>query len=96
MDWTWFALPTERVEHEVKCWPPYFEAVTSGSKPFEVRKNDRGFQKGDALILKEWNPTYNYGSGTYTGRVHRCIITYVLPGGAFGIEPGYVVLGLSW
>lgn len=86
----------ERVEHEVKCWPPYFEAVASGSKPFEVRKNDRGFQKGDALVLKEWNPNYNYGSGAYTGRAHRCIITYVLAGGVFGIEPGYVVLGLSW
>lgn len=89
-------LSDARATHEVKCWPPYFDAVVRGSKPFEVRKNDRGYQKGDALVLREWNPDFNYGSGGYTGQAHRCIITYVLAGPGFGIEAGYVVLGLSW
>jgi hypothetical protein len=30
-----------------------------------------------------------------TGREAQYVITYVLTGGQFGIEPGYVVLGLG-
>ena len=33
--------------HELKCWPEYFEAVISGAKTFEVRKNDRDFAVRD-------------------------------------------------
>lgn len=76
--------------HELKCWPEYFLAVRDGRKPFEVRKNDRDFRTGDALILREWNPFRE----SYTG--HRCNVdvTYVLHGGQFGIEKGYVVMGI--
>lgn len=37
--------------HELKILPEYFEAVTSGRKQFEIRKNDRDFKVGDQLIL---------------------------------------------
>lgn len=39
--------------HELKILHEYFEAVTSGRKQFEIRKNDRGFKVGDQLILCE-------------------------------------------
>lgn len=43
------------MEHKLKILPEYFEAVKSGSKTFEVRKDDRGFQAGDTLFLQRKN-----------------------------------------
>lgn len=43
--------------HELKIWPQYYFQVASGMKTFEYRENDRNFQKGDKVILKEWDPT---------------------------------------
>ena len=49
--------------HELKIWPQYYHAVAGGSKTFEVRKNDRGYQKGDRVTLRCFDPVeerYNY------------------------------------
>lgn len=47
-----------RVKHELRCWPEFFAATRRGHKKFELRRDDRpeGFQVGDELLLKEWNP----------------------------------------
>ena len=91
-------MPTDRittvrdpVEHDLKCWPPYFEAVRSGEKPFEVRKADRDYRVGDVLLLREWRPDWK----DYTGRLCRRRVTYKLEGGGFGIEAGTCILGLA-
>jgi ribosomal protein S17 len=74
-------------EHELKTWRPYFEDVWEGRKAFEVRKNDRDFQVGDRVILRETGPR--------DPRRIYATVGYVLSGGQFGIEPGYAVLGLT-
>ena len=51
------------MRHELKCWPAYFSAILAGTKTFEIRTNDRGFQVGDELLLKEWDPTTELYSG---------------------------------
>jgi len=81
--------------HELKCWPPYFGALADGSKTFEVRHNDRGFQAGDSLLLREWDPRAT-PSTAYTGRELHCQVTYVLQGGGpfVGLKAGYAVLAL--
>ena len=61
--------------HHLKVYPEYFCAIIDGTKPFEVRKDDRGFEVGDALILREWNDE------SYTGRAVRSAVTYILKGG---------------
>lgn len=76
------------MEHELKCWPEFFAPMVSGEKPFDVRRNDRGFQRGDTILLREWNPN----TKEYTGRDVRFEVSYVLSG--WGIAPEHVVLGL--
>lgn len=43
--------------HELKIWPQFYCRVADGSKTFEIRNNDRAFQSGDTVILKEWDPS---------------------------------------
>lgn len=45
------------MRHELKILPQYFCRVADGTKTFEVRENDRGFQPNDEVVLKEWDPS---------------------------------------
>lgn len=44
------------MKHELKIWPKYYCRVRSGEKTFEVRDNDRDFQRGDIVVLNEYDP----------------------------------------
>lgn len=83
----------ERVVHTVKCDPDFFDDVRTGRKPFEVRKDDRNYQKGDMLCLVEFDRI----KARFTGRVILRKITYVLNATQYadGLQPGYSVLGLD-
>lgn len=58
--------------HELKTWPEYFGPIANGYKTFEVRRDDRGFEVGDHLRLREWN------DGWYTTREMTVEVTYIL------------------
>ena len=75
------------MEHYLKIYPEYYEAVASKDKPFEVRKNDREYQVGDKLILRECN-------GRCSGRYITADVSYVLNNPQFCAK-GYVILGLK-
>ena len=77
--------------HVLKTVQPYFEALWSGEKRFEVRKNDRGFQVGDSLCLRE----YDAAARSYSGRLVMANVLYVLIGPQFGVEAGYCVMSLG-
>jgi hypothetical protein len=78
--------------HELKCVPPYFDAVLDGTKTYELCLDDgRGFQVGDVLHLRE----YVVAEG-YTGRETRRRVTHVLRDAEdFGLAPGCAVLSLA-
>jgi len=59
---------------EKKVWPLYFEKILLGKKNFELRLADFNCEKGDVLLLKEWNPK----TKQYTGRVLEKKVTSVL------------------
>jgi hypothetical protein len=90
------------VVHELKCHPEPYQAVKRGDKPFEFRKDDRGFNVGDTLWLREWDPKRGYDfyipelpeSNSYTGDECRRLVTYIIREG-FGIPEGYCIMGFG-
>jgi hypothetical protein len=82
-------------DHELKTVPAYFDPVYRGVKTFEVRRDDRGFQKGDVIWLREFNPNARTPQQQYTGRSMLATISWILTGGQMGIEPGYVVMSID-
>lgn len=86
------------MEHELKCWPAFFERLVDGSKTFEVRKDDRGYQRGDTLHIREWDkgkPVPGHVSGDYTGREARFEVGFVLRSGpGFVLPDDFVVMSL--
>lgn len=79
----------EKRLHELKIYPKYFDAVLNGNKQFEIRKNDRNFQVGDNIFLREWDNI------KYSGRTIFAEITYVLDDKFIGLTEGYVALGIK-
>lgn len=79
--------------HKLKTWPEFYNAIESGEKTFEVRKDDRAtpFRVGDVLHLQEWLP----GKKAYTGRHMTVDVTYLISGPAFGIERGFVCMAIT-
>lgn len=76
--------------HELKVWPEYFDAIWDGRKTFEFRDDDRGFEVGDILDLRAWDPAKSEYTG---GRLLRRV-TYLLRG-TWGLPDGKVILALG-
>jgi hypothetical protein len=76
--------------HELNCDPEYFVKVYDGIKLFELRKNDRDYEVGDWLKLRE----YDRATKTYSGRWISARITFITDY-PDALRPGYVALGLK-
>lgn len=77
--------------HVLKTWQEYMHDINTGSKSFELRKDDREFEVGDVLMLMGWDNQFQ----KYTGDVIEAKINYILSGGQFGLEKGYVVMSIT-
>ncbi|MDH0826589.1 DUF3850 domain-containing protein [Acinetobacter johnsonii] len=84
-------------EFTLKTDPAVFQDVLDGKKTFEIRFNDRGYQVGDLIVLKETKFTgqqMREGSPLiYTGREMQKQISYILSG--YGLQDGWVILGIT-
>lgn len=72
--------------HNLKIYPEHFLKVLTGAKRAEVRINDRDYQKGDILVLREWDISYS-------GRRMTRIVTDVTD--ISFIADGYVLLSME-
>lgn len=79
------------MNHEIKLSEAYCDAVYSGDKTFEVRKNDRGYQKGDHVSFIPVDRDYETFYHPVSEKEY--IITYVHSG--LGLEKDYVVFGIK-
>ncbi|MCG8430997.1 MAG: DUF3850 domain-containing protein [Candidatus Omnitrophica bacterium] len=78
------------MHHELKIEPAYHDAITKGGKRFEIRYDDRGYQKGDSIVLRAYNRQYScYDSDRED---IEAVINYV---SNFRQREGYVVFGFN-
>jgi hypothetical protein len=74
--------------HDLKTWPEYFQAVRRGDKTFEIRKNDREYEVGDILRLREWEPRKE----DYTGEMIYAYVSYITD---YEQKDDYIVMGVK-
>ena len=70
--------------HTLKSVTTHFENLLNGNKPFDIRRDDRGYEEGDVLHLRE------YDGDDYTGRQSLYVVTY-----AEETTDGYVVMAVK-
>lgn len=73
------------MEHGIKCWMEFFEETWQGRKTFELRLNDRDYNVGDVVLLRE----FDHIKRIYTGRIITGTITYLIEGPRFGLAEGW-------
>ena len=79
------------VIHELKIMSNFANEIVNGNKTFEIRENDRGFQKGDRVKFNVLDMNgMSFPSHMLCKRTYE--ITYVLSG--WGLKDGYVVFGI--
>ncbi len=85
--------------HILKTWPEPFQAVLDGRKRYEIRVNDRFFVVGEVLHLKEYRVDIAeagaLGEGAFTGREAFARVTYMSPGGTWGLPANLCVLSIE-
>lgn len=80
--------------HLLKTDPYVFGLSMAGLKPWEIRKDDRGFVKGDTLVLKETAYSGEEMTGgkplIYTGREIESEVVEIIQG--YGLLKDWVVM----
>lgn len=79
------------MKHFLKTIQPHFQAVASGGKRVEIRKNDRSYEIGDVLVLCE----YDLQSNAFSGFEIEAKVTHVLRNYDEAVKPGYIALSIE-
>jgi hypothetical protein len=84
--------------HILKTDPDVFSDTWNGTKTYELRKDDRVFEVGDTLILRETRYSalemkegkpLEYTGRTVTGQIHHKLSS------CYGLKDGWCVLALT-
>jgi len=76
--------------HHLKIRPEYFADVLIGVKKAELRKDDRGYEVGDILVLHEWD------EDRCTGKACCVFVTHVLRNcPEYGLAEDYCILSID-
>ncbi len=78
-------------EHKIKIFEEFADAIERGDKNFEIRENDRGYQKGDIVRFDVRDKMGLVSFHHIDEKAYE--ITYVLSG--WGLKEGYVAFGIK-
>lgn len=81
--------------HELKIVAPFFRDVKEGKKLWELRYNDRDYQVGDQLLLKE----YVASEHRFTGDELLVDVVYIYEaaeGDPYGLPPDWCVMSIRF
>lgn len=81
-------------QHKLKIQWNFMIDILENGKNFEIRKNDRDFNKGDIVIF---TPTDTLGNIIQNPSIEIPVfrITYVFYGGQYGLSEDYCVFGIE-
>ena len=77
--------------HHIKLQENFAGSILSGEKSFELRRNDRGYQKGDLIQFEVVN-SVGVLVPDHELEGKKFLITYVLSG--WGLQDGFVALAI--
>ena len=81
----------EHTRHKLRIKEEFANAIITGEKNFEIRKNDRGFQRGDLIefvVVDDKGVAHHHEIDEYLYKIN-----YVMNG--YGLKNGYVVFGIE-
>lgn len=80
-------------DHHLKIYSKYFEGIIEDDpnkrKTLEIRRNDRGYQVGDKLMLNE----FSFEKAEFTNRWALVQVTHCLSGKPY-VPDGYVAMSI--
>ena len=78
------------VDHVLKTHPEAFQAILTGHKTAEFRRNDRGFKVGQVVRLAEYAPP-----PFFSVREIDIRITHIADNPEYGIPEGFAMLSFK-
>lgn len=77
--------------HLLKIQERFYNDILVGGKRFEVRKDDRGYQVGDVLNMRET------AAGKVTGRIVYALVTYIYRNDQDSefLRNGHIIMGFD-
>ena len=80
--------------HYIKLLQDFADAIVTGEKTFEIRRNDRGYQRGDRVVFQAVERAADGEKYPIQHEINNRMyeITYVLNG--FGLVNGFVAFGI--